>query len=331
MATKLRLEIHRVTLQKKVKGEKGKSWVNCKFKELIDQFDKNDKQIALATLWTKFVEQFGDRFSVNTDGDKAVTATSNCQHTVSVKKNTINGEVYGGPTNREQAIYKQKNAKKSTNTVATDDVVSSTFFIKMWLPYDFESGALMIQSYTTSNISDLVKVHFAKFVQKHQFRLIATSYYPKAFMDARNKQSNVVSVTYVKDKISKGSRRLINPLFAEFDDLRIRVEITGFRKSVSDFWRLFKKDGRTLGIDIDPLEMKKDDDITVVAKYVDEEGHTTTMNVDQERLRNFAYYILPEGVLIDGKNTYDFESISKHTDSILETIQDEIGYLKEDK
>lgn len=328
MATKLRLEIHRVTLQKQVQSEKGKSWVTCNFQELIDQFDKNDKQTALAKLWTKFVEQFGDQFSINTDGDKAVTATNNCKHTVSVKKNTINGEVYGGPTNREQAIYKQKNAKKSTNTVATDDVVSSSFFIKMWLPYDYTSGALMIQSYTTSNISDLVKAHFTKFVQNYKFRLISTSYYPKAFMDARNKQSNVVSVTYVKDKISKDSRRLINPLFAEFDDLKIRVEITGFRKSVSDFWQLFKKDGRTLGTDIDPLEIKKDDDLTVVAKYVDEEGHSTTMNVDQERLRNFAYCLLPEEVMINGKNTYDFDKISKHTDSILETIQKETGYLK---
>ena len=93
---------------------------------LIDLFDKKDKQEALALLWTKFVEQFGDKFEVNTDGDKAVTATKSCQHTVSPLKNVINGEVYGGPTNREQSIFKLKNAKKSTNTVSADDPTFSS-------------------------------------------------------------------------------------------------------------------------------------------------------------------------------------------------------------
>ena len=176
MATKLRLEIHRNTLQRQVVKDKGTIWENCKFSELVDIFDKKDKQKALAKLWIKFVEQFDDKFSVNTDGDKAITVTAICQHTVSPLKNVINGEVYGGPTNREQSIYKQKDAKKSINKVATDDVVSSNFYIKMWLPYDYTSGVLMIQSYTTSNISELVKIHFTKFVQKCQFRLVSTSF-----------------------------------------------------------------------------------------------------------------------------------------------------------
>ena len=127
MATKLRLEIHRITLQRQVVKEKGKTWENCNFSELADLFDKKDKHKALAKLWIKFVEQFDNQFNVNADGDKAISATNICQHTVSSMKNVINGEVFGGPTNREQTIYKQKNAKQSTNKVAADDVVSSSF------------------------------------------------------------------------------------------------------------------------------------------------------------------------------------------------------------
>ena len=186
----------------------------------------------------------------------------------------------------------------------------------------------MIQSYTTSNISDLVKAHFTKFVQKNQFRLVSTAFYPKEFMEKRNAKSNVVSVTYVKDKLNKGSLRLLNPIFAEFDELKIKVEVTGFKKAVNDFWQVFNKNGCKLGADIDQLEIKKDDDLTVMAKYVDEEGHETTMNIDQKRIRNFAYYLLPEKVMLKDKNTYDFMEITKHTDSILETIKEEIGYTK---
>lgn len=327
MATKLRLEIYRITLQKKVKGKKGESWENCNFSELLNQFDK-DKTKAFPALWVKFVEYFQDEYRLNKEGDRAITATDECQHTIDSDKNIINGEVNGGPTNREQRIYKRKNSKKSTGKVDDDDVVTSNFFVKLWLPVDHQSGALMIQSYTTSNISELVRLHFTKFVQSKGFKLIPTSYYPKSFMEERNKRSNVISVSYVQDKLSKDSRRLINPLFAEFEDLKIKIVVTGFRKSVSEFWDGFTKSGKALNTDIDALDLKADDDNKVVAIYEDEEGHTTTMNYDKQRLRNFAYYVLPEEVMIAGKNTYDFAKVSKHTNSILSTIQKEIKYRK---
>lgn len=327
MATKLRLEIHRITLQKKVKGKRGESWQNCNFSELLNQFD-TDKTKAFPTLWVKFVEYFQNEYQLNKDGDRAITATDECKHTFDSEKNIINGEVNGGPTNREQRIYERKNSKNSKGKVEDGDVVTSNFFIKLWLPFDHQSGALMIQSYTTSNISELVRLHFTKFVQSKGFKLIPTSYYPKSFMEERNKHSNVISVSYVQDKLSKGSRKLINPLFADFEDLKVKIVVSGFKKSVNEFWDGFTKSGKTLNTDIDALDLKADDDNKVVAVYEDEEGHTTTMNIDQKRLRNFAYYVLPEEVMITGKNTYDFEKISKHTNSILTTMQKEIKYRK---
>lgn len=328
MATKLRLEIHRITLQKKVNGKRGVTWENCNYSELLQLFDKN-KAKSFPLLWARYVEYFQNVFRLNKDGDRAITATSECQHTFDSKKNILNGEVNGGPTNREQRIYKRKNSKKSTGTVAADDVVSSKFFVKFWLPMDYSSGALMIQSYTNSNISELVRLHFTKFVQNKGFRLVPTSYFPKSFIEERNKRSNVVSVSYVKDNLSKDSRKLINPLFADFDNLKVKIVVTGFRKTVAEFWDEFSNNGKPLNTDIDPLELKADEDNKVIAVYEDEEGHQTKMNYDQERLRNFAYYVLPEEVLIVGKNTYDFEKISKHTNSILETMQKEIGYRKD--
>lgn len=327
MATKLRLEIHRITLQKRIKGKRGEAWENCNFSELLNQFNK-DKTKAFPVLWTKFVESFQNEYQLNKECDRAITATEEGQHTFDSSKNVIDGEVNGGPTNREQRIFKRKNSKKSTGKVDDDDVVTSNFFIKLWLPVDYTSGALMIQSYTNSNISELVRLYFTKFVQSNGFKLIPTSYYPKSFMDERNKHSNVISVSYVQDKLSKNSRKLINPLFADFEDLKVKIVVTGFRKSVNEFWDGFTKSGKTLNTDIDALDLKADGDNKVVAIYEDEEGHKTKMNIDQERLRNFAYYVLPEEVMIAGKNTYDFAKISKHTNSILETMQKEIRYMK---
>lgn len=326
MATKLRLELHRITLQKKIEGERYPKLETRNFSEFINLFD-SDRKTALSLLWTRFVEEFENKFSISLEGDKAVTASENCEHYVSTENSSIDGELYGGPTNREQSIYKQGNASKSINKVDTDDVVSSKFYIKLWLPYDYSTGVLMIQSYTTSNISDLIRDQFAKFVQKYGYKLTITSYYPKSFMEERNKRSNVVAVSYVKDKLSKGKLKLIHPLFAEFDDLKIKIEISGFKTSVSDFRKRFKNNGEPLGIDINELGLRKED-VTVVAKYVDDEGRSTTMNIDENRVRNFAYYILPEEILQSGKNTYVFDEIKKHTDSILRNIKQEIGYLR---
>lgn len=327
METKLRLEIHRIVLQKRIKGKKTENWEQCNFSELLNHFNK-EKTEAFPLLWSKFVEYFQNEFQANSDGDRAITATNNCRHTFDSKKNIINGEVNGGPTNREQLIFKRNNSKNSTGTVADDDVVASNFFIKLWLPADYSAGALMIQSYTNSNISELVRVHFRKFVQKYGFKLEISSFYPKAIMEERNKRSSVISVTYVKDRLSKDSRKLINPLFAEFDDLKIKIVVSGFRKPVKDFWDIFTRNGKVLNTDIDALDFKASDDNKVVAKYEDEEGHKTTMNIDHERIRNFAYYVLPKEIMLDGKNTYDFTKISSHTNSILRTMQEEIGYLK---
>lgn len=327
MAMKLRLEIYRITLQRKVKGRRGETWENCNFSELLNKFDV-EKSKALPALWTKFVEFFQDKYLVNTAGDRAMTVTEESNHTFDSNKNIINGEVSGGPTNREQRIYKQKNSKNSTGRVNDDDVVTSNFFIKLWLPVDYVSGALMIQSYTNSNISELIRLNFKQFIQEKGYKLISTSYYPKSFMDERNNHSNVISVSYVQDKLSKDSRRLINPLFADFDNLKVKIVVSGFRKSVNEFWGGFLKSGKPLNTDITALDLKANDDNKVVAIYEDEEGHKTTMNIDQNRLRNFAYYVLPEEIMIPGKNTYDFGKLSNHTNSILDTMQKEIQYRK---
>lgn len=327
MATKLRLEIHRITLLKKVSGKKRLSYEQCSFAELMTRFD-TDKKKAFPLFWTKFVEYFQSQFLLNKEGDKAITATDTSKHSFSTVNNTISGEVNGGPTNREQEIFKRKNAKTSTGVVADDDVVSSNFFIKLWLPIGLTTGVLMIQSYSNANISELVRLHLTKFVQHYGFKLITTSFFPQSFLEEKKKKSNVISVTYVKDKLSEDSRKLINPMFAEFKDLKVKIVVTGFRKSVDDFWKGFKQNGRTLNTDIEALEMKADEENNVVAKYEDEDGYTTTMNIDQQRLRDFAYYTLPESVLRKGKSTYDFEAICKHTDSILEKIKKEIKNAK---
>lgn len=330
MANPLRLEVHRITLEHKVKGKKGnrETYEKCDFKELLLKLDQ-DKQKAFAKFWVDLIGYFAGEYMINGAQDKAITVTANEKYSVASVNNVIDGEICGGPTNREQAVYKRKNAKTQISKVFDDDVVSSKFYVKLWMPYDYTSGVLMIQSYSNSNISDLVRDHLRKYVQKLGFRLVVSAYLPKEIQDKRSKASEVVSVTYIKDNISKAKSKLLNPIFAEYENLRIKVEISGFRKPFGEFCASFKNDGLALNTDIDALDMNKDDDdLNVIAKYKDADGRESTYNVDKQKLRDFAYIFLPEGINVEGKNVYDFEKIKKHTDSILNSIKKEINYLR---
>lgn len=329
MSTTLRLEVHRITLEKKIRDAKSgrESFQKCHFDELLNTYDK-DKGNALGKFWSAFISYFAGEFLTNTDGDKAITTTKNARNSVASERNVINGEINGGPTNREQSIFKRKNAKTKTWNVSDDDVVSSDFYIKLWLPYDYESGVLMIQSYSNANVSDLVKAHFRKFVQSRDFRVVVSSYFPKSFVEKRKRDSNVISVSYVKDNLPKGKLKLLNPLFAEYENLNVRIVVSGFNTPASEFMKKFKGDGPALANDIDILEMKKDEQQNVLTTYRDVSGRTSVFKIDEERLRDFSYIYLPEDINVDGKNTYDFDKIVAHTDDILETIKEEIGYKK---
>ena len=67
MATKLRLEVHRITLEKKVLDKKGRHehYEKCHYRELLNIFDKKDKTRAFGKFWDAFISYFNDEFKTN--------------------------------------------------------------------------------------------------------------------------------------------------------------------------------------------------------------------------------------------------------------------------
>lgn len=327
MSQTVRLEVHRITLERKnqIKGSRSR-YSKCNYENLLKIFNE-DKAMALREFWAKFIDYFGNCFLTNTDGDKAITTKKELQHTIASKHNVINGEICGGPTNRKQRIFNINDSNKELATISDEDVVSSNFYIKLWLPYDYDTGVLMIQSYSNANVSDLVKDHLRKFVQKYGFKLTISAFLPEEIEKNRKKASNVVSVTYVKDNISKDKSKLINPLFSEFDNLKIKVVVSGFKTPAKSFFEKFANGGHELATDIDVLDLKKDETQNVITTYQDENGRKSTYRIDNNRLRNLAYIFLPEEIKADDKNSYDFKKITEHTDSILQQIKREINYI----
>jgi hypothetical protein len=321
MATNLKLEVFRISLKKK----NASKLALYNFKELFDCIDK-DKKKAYEGFVQGFINYFNNEFKMNRDENKGISASSDNQYQMAFESNVINGEVYGGPTDMEQTIYKRKDAKKKTGNLSHDDIVTVPFFFKVWTPYDHNTGVLMVQSYSNETITVLVKQHLTKYIQDFGYSLIITPHISKAMAEKYEEQSNVYKVTYVKETISKDKRKLLNPLFTDFDHLKIKIEVTGFKKSVKDFKsKFFNGENKTLGSNLEDFDIREQDDYEVIAHYKDEQGHESHTSHAKNLISNPTIF-LPETLKQKDKHYYDFAKIVTHSNGILNDIKKEINY-----
>ncbi|MDR2084886.1 MAG: hypothetical protein LBP67_07820 [Bacteroidales bacterium] len=320
MSVNLKLEIFRVSLKKKG----GRNDTLFDFKVLFNEIDKNKKK-AYEKFVEGFINYFNNEFKMNADGNKGMTSSSTTRYKIDFYSNVINGEIFGGPTDMQQSIYKKNNSKKKTGNLEKDDIATLPFFFKFWTPYDHNTGVLMVQSYSNHTITELVKIHLTKYINTFGYSIIITPYIPESIAEKYKEHSNVYKITYVKERLTKDKRKLLNPLFTDFDNLKIKIEVSGFKESVNDFWDKFRKSGKTLGSNLEDFDIKEEDDYEVIAHYVDENGHKTHTSMAKNLKINPTNF-LPEILKQSVSNHFDFDKIRKHTNSILNDIKIAINY-----
>lgn len=324
MAYNLKLTIFRITLKKK--GGSNKELF--KFSEFFEKaYNKSDKKEAYDVFIKDYISSFQSRFKLNRDKTKGIAANDLHNFISRSEKNVIDGEVIGGQTGIPQELFKQQDAKSITGNVEIDDVTTLPYYIKVWTPLDHNTGVLMVQSYSNLSVTDLIRVHLSQIFQKYDFSLIFTQYVPNAIKEQFKEDSSVYKVAFVKEAISKGKRKLINPLFTEFDNLRIKIEVSGFKKNVNEFWDEFLGEEKIVNANLEDFDIKENEDFKTVAYYTDSEGHKSNTSIEKEfEIRPTIF--LDNNLKKPGSEYFDFEKIKKHTDSILEDIKQEIGYKK---
>jgi hypothetical protein len=320
MANNLKLEIFRISL----KDKEGDNKELKSFKTLFETINP-DKDESYKIFLQGFIDYFNNEFKLNADENKAITSSLDNVYKLRINQNIIDGELFGGPTGIDQKIFKQNNAKAKTGDVNADDVATLPFYFKLWTPFDHNTGVLMVQSYSNYTITILVKTHLANYIQTYNYNLIFTPHITKEIIERYKKRSSVYKVSYVKEKLNEDKRKLLNPIFTEFENLKIKIEVSGFKKSVSEFWDIFKQSNKTIGSNVEDFDIKEEDDYDVVAYYKDEDGHKSNTSI----AKNFKIQptvFLPNSIKAIGKQHYDFEKIKNHTESILKNIKDSIGY-----
>ncbi|MRJ09267.1 hypothetical protein EDL99_10405 [Ornithobacterium rhinotracheale] len=236
-------------------------------------------------------------------------------------------EILGGAIGNVQTIYNQDNSDKEVGKITMEQVASLPFYIKLWTPYDYDAGVLMIQSYTNYSVTSLVKNELKKFFREKGVTLSFSNFIPKKIKEDYLNKSNVYEMRIIKDYLSEGKRELLNPLFSEYENLKIEIKITGFNTKINTFWeKIFKgrSKNKLIGSDLKDLEIDDENNYEIKAYYKDEEGHRAHVGIKN------VYDIKPTIFLPDEikeeNNHFDFNKIIQHTDSILNQIQIEINY-----
>lgn len=321
MPQKLKLEIFRIAINQRNSREG--------FVDFIDLFESidNDKDEAYKKFFSDFIALFDGKFKSDQKKTKGISTTNQNKFTIRSANNITDVEMWGGTIGSLQLIFNQDNADEEIGKIGLDEIASLPFFAKLWTPFDYNSGILMVQSYTDHTVSNLVKIIFKEFIKSYGFTLSITPFTPKAIKEEYINNSHVYEIKMINDKVSRGKRALINPLFADEQNLKITVTVSGFKHDVNDFWKNIKGFGaeKVISANLDDLDMSEEAEYNIKAYYKDGNGHLA--NVGIKNVYDISPTIfLPEEIISGDTRHFDFDMIKNHTDRILELIKTEIGY-----
>jgi hypothetical protein len=272
-----------------------------------------------------FIDSFENKFVKNFDKTKAIGVNT---YNNIFPKNLIDGMINGGLTGIEQDIYDPSNSSLVENTIDKDKVSALPYYFKIWMPFDSSLGILMVQSYTEMGVTSLFLDKFKQFFKLKEYSFDYERHVPKDYKERFVKKSTIKEIALLKTKLSKKARTELNSLFTDFEGLKIKITITGFKLDVDKFKEGMEK-GRFVHSDLSSLEIGDESNYETVATYEDESGRESQARVSKN-LDIFPTIVLNDNLKAAGKEFPDYIKIQNHTDSILEKIKVELDYSPAD-
>lgn len=329
MSHQLKLDIYCFSIKARGEREAEHKKFGEFFRENYTRDDKNSLQLAKEVLIKRFIGEFIDSFHeefvLNKEETKGI-ATDYLKPYPS--NNIIDGMINGGLTGIDQNVFDRKNPKQSEDTIEKNKITALPYYFKIWTPFDSTVGVIMIQSYTNMGVNTLVIEQLSKYFANKNHTIEKYKHVPEEYKENFKKKSVIYKVSFLKQGLSDKARESLNPVFTEKENLRIRIDITGFEENPERFWDLFRKK-KIVNSDLTALEMVNDDDFETIATYKDEFGHQSSTKVSKD-LDILPTYFLNNSLKMEGTEYPDYDSIRKHTNSILEKVKKEIGYSPED-
>lgn len=329
MGHQLKLDIYCFSI--KVRGERDAEHriFGDFFRENYSKEDENSLQIEKKTLIKRFIggfiDSFHEQFVINREETKGI-ATDFLKPYPS--KNIIDGMINGGLTGIDQNVFDRAKPKQREDVIEKEKITALPYYFKIWTPFDGTVGVLMIQSYTDMGVNSLIFEQLARYFTSKNHTIEKYKHVPEVYKEKFKKESVIYKVSLIKQGLSDEARKSLNPVFTKKENLKIRIDITGFEESPERFWRKFRKN-KIINSDLTALEMDDDDDFETIATYRDEYGHQSSARVSKEQ-DILPTYFLSNSLKMEGVEYPDYELIRKHTNSILKDVKKDINYTPED-
>ena len=270
----------------------------------------------------EFVSSFNNAFTSNKSNTQAISITENLYKSIYIEKNVISGEFIGGQTGIDVDIYKTNNATTKKDTLDKDSVASLSYYYKIWLPLDSNTGIIMIQSYTTFSCNTLFKEKLENLFESKGYDLKIARIVPEQYIKEYMNFGHIYKILILTKQKTLHS---INPNFTPFKKAKRRILIDRilipFRELFSrkDYIHAIASDVKQL---YDEFDEKNDE---LILYYKDENGrkaHSKLCNIES-MLPN---YVLDNNLKDPKTQKPLFEELDKFTNGLREKLKKEIGY-----
>lgn len=295
----------------------------AKFSDVFSQIYSDKKREEYFKLFLQeFISSFNNAFTSNKSNTQAISITDNLYKSISSYNNVFSGEFIGGQTGIDVDIYKTDNARTKKNTLDKDSVASLSYYYKIWLPLDSNTGIIMIQSYTTFSCNTLFKEKLENLFESKGYALRIAKIVPEQYIKEYMNFGYIYKILVLTKQKTTHS---LKPNFTPFKKAKRRMLIDKisipFRELFSrkDYIHAITSDIKQL---YDEFDEKNDE---LILYYKDENGrkaHSKLCNIES---------MLPNYVLDDSLKNPEtqkpiFEELDKFTNGLLEKLKKEIGY-----
>lgn len=282
---------------------------------------KIEKDELINRFISGFINSFNKRFILNKDETKGI-ATDFLNPYPS--QNIIDGMINGGLTGIDQNIFDRDNPTVSEDTIEKEKITALPYYFKFWTPFDGTVGVIMIQSYTDMGVNTLMMEQIKRFFGEKGYTIEKYKHIPEEYRKNFKKKSKIFKVSFIKQGLSDKARESLNPAFTEKENLKIRIDISGFEETPEKFWEMFRRK-KIINSDLTALEMVEDNDFETIASYKDEFGHQSSAKISKN-LDIFPTYFLSDDLKKSGSEYPEYEKIRANTNTILDVVKTEINY-----
>jgi hypothetical protein len=282
-----------------------------------------------------FIKSIGlDKYKTDSRKKKAFTVGvegNTTRVSIATDQMFIDGILYGGRYNAERILGKIDNTSDKSK-ITRDNIVSDSFYFLLYTPLNHREGIFIIQGYTESRISDIVKRHLKEYFSYYtewssQIEPFIPRQYRENFMKDAKFQKVVFSSTW---KISDHDYEEITN--KNEHTIQVKIEIIDQnikkpdRKSIRDIVKWFGASSFRMKND-QPKQLEQFD-----YKDAKMESNGQSMSIDLESDDDDEDKVRPKITLsgneyVTTNNTPNFNAIQSFCRNLLDEIIEEISPL----